>query len=224
MGNTCSICKHSARQYIDLELVKGTSYRDIEAQFSGEISRSALGRHKKNHIPESLVKAQKAEEISKADRIVEELERIRRYANKVLEACDRELTDPDNPDQYYIGPRADDVDVTYVELDDEGKPHRHKARLSVLLRELVDNGMLPAAHRWKIADPRELILKAHKALRDDLEFLARLWGEIKDQTATTILVTDPVFVQLQAVILEATKDVPEVRQKIGYALSRFSNE
>lgn len=218
MAGKSKISTHPAKKYIELELVKGTPYRDIVGQFSGDISRSSLGRYKRKHLPEQLAKAREAKEVSNADKLLAELARLRIYANKLMEACDRYLTDPEHPDWYDIGPRAHDVDVTYEAEDGQGKTYRRKARMSDLLKLIEKKDILPIEIRWKIADPRELVLKAHKALKEDLELLGRIWGEIKGEGTPGILVTDPVFIEIQALILDAVKDHPEVREKIAHVL------
>ncbi len=60
MARTCTICTHADKFRIDEEIVGGKSLRDIAAQFS--VSKTALGRHKDNHLPTTLTLAKKEEE------------------------------------------------------------------------------------------------------------------------------------------------------------------
>jgi len=54
MPRHCTVCHHPRREAIDVAVVAGGSLRDIAGQF--RISKSALARHKGNHIPAALAK------------------------------------------------------------------------------------------------------------------------------------------------------------------------
>jgi hypothetical protein len=56
MPRTCTICKHPDREPIERALLAGESYRNIAARFG--TSASALVRHRADHLPASLVRAQ----------------------------------------------------------------------------------------------------------------------------------------------------------------------
>ncbi len=61
MARTCTICTHADRFAIDGEIVEGKALRAIADQFS--VSKTALGRHKDNHLPATLTLAKKEEEV-----------------------------------------------------------------------------------------------------------------------------------------------------------------
>jgi len=56
MTRPCSICAHAEREAIDAALVAGEPYRDISGRFG--VSRSALTRHKAQHIGQAVAQAQ----------------------------------------------------------------------------------------------------------------------------------------------------------------------
>ncbi len=60
MARTCTICTHADRFAIDGDIVEGKALRAIADQFS--VSKTALGRHKDNHLPATLTLAKKEEE------------------------------------------------------------------------------------------------------------------------------------------------------------------
>jgi hypothetical protein len=64
MSRICSVCSHPQRAEIDRAAIAGASYRAIAHQFT--VSRDALMRHKADHLLAELVKAQQAEEVSRA--------------------------------------------------------------------------------------------------------------------------------------------------------------
>ena len=62
----CSICIHLKRKEIDEALlISPLSLRDIAGQY--KVSKSALQRHKEDHMPLELIKSRKADEVCKAD-------------------------------------------------------------------------------------------------------------------------------------------------------------
>ncbi len=71
MARTCTICSHKDSEKINKELIEGTPYRDIAGRFG--VSRSALERHKENHLPGGLIKAKQIEEVTEASSIIERL-------------------------------------------------------------------------------------------------------------------------------------------------------
>jgi len=164
-------------------LIDGVPYRQIAKQFG--ITTSSLVRHKK-HMAKDLVPATKVEEVAKADRLMSEVERLARHVNKMLAACDEYLTDPENPAKYDIGPRADDIEVVYLE-NIEGKRVRKKRLLSELLEKVEGQGV-PLHVRYKIADPRDLILKTIDRLHNLAELLAKVTGELRE-AQTNIQIT-----------------------------------
>jgi hypothetical protein len=100
--------------------------------------------------------------------VMGELERCFSRANLLFEACDRWLRDPENPDQYDLNPRAEDVYVTLVEAGEDGSiTVRKKKRLSLILEDIKGRrpGTEVMAIETKSADPRKLVLDAIAELR-----------------------------------------------------------
>ena len=71
MPRVCTVCTHTERQRIDEALVTGTSFRKIAERFG--TSTTALYRHKQDHVPGHLAKAQAAEEVAQADDLLARL-------------------------------------------------------------------------------------------------------------------------------------------------------
>jgi hypothetical protein len=68
MPQTCTLCKHPRRNDIDRALLAGDSFRHIAAQYG--TSTGALQRHKADHLPKTLLKAQAAQEVVRADTLL----------------------------------------------------------------------------------------------------------------------------------------------------------
>ena len=59
MPRTCSICEHPKLEQINKAVMRQHSLRWIAARY--EVSKSALGRHMKIHLPAAVKEIQKAE-------------------------------------------------------------------------------------------------------------------------------------------------------------------
>lgn len=87
----CSICNHPNRREIDKALVtRSASMRDIAGRFG--VSRSALSRHKKNHLPRLVKAAEAAAEVQAvafgAD-LIDELDRLLKRSMAILEKAEK---------------------------------------------------------------------------------------------------------------------------------------
>ena len=71
MARRCSICQHADREAIDSSLIRGEPLRSIAGRQG--LSSTALHRHKVAHLPKALARAQEAQEIVRADSLLEEV-------------------------------------------------------------------------------------------------------------------------------------------------------
>lgn len=67
----CTVCQHKDLAKINEALIAGQSYRGISGQFN--LSKSAVERHAKKHLPATLVKAKEASEIANADGLLSQV-------------------------------------------------------------------------------------------------------------------------------------------------------
>ena len=86
MSRKCTICNHPNREEIDRQLISGEPYRSVAKRF--EASESAIYRHI-DHIPASMVKAQEADEIARADSLLDLVESLRKKAVRILEEAEK---------------------------------------------------------------------------------------------------------------------------------------
>jgi hypothetical protein len=84
VSRTCTICSHALRDDIDAALVAGESYRNLAKRFG--TSPAARYRYKADHLPVHLAKAKEAEEVSKADNL---LERVQSLQSRTLSILDK---------------------------------------------------------------------------------------------------------------------------------------
>ncbi len=167
----CAVCTHENRNEIERRIARGDSYRDIAGQF--QLSKSSVHRHTQC-ITEALIQAREDQLVDTARDVNAEIEKVFSRVNKMMAACDKWLTDPENPDEYTLEPRAGEINVVY----ETGTGGKAKEKLSVLLKQIADEG------HWgrrlygeaKTSDPRKLILDAARELNDACDRLAKLTG------------------------------------------------
>jgi len=82
MPRTCTICQHPNREKINRLLVEGEIFRKIAENFS--LSITSLHRHKTEHLPGNLTKAKEAQEIAKADSLLEQVKSLQNRALNIL--------------------------------------------------------------------------------------------------------------------------------------------
>jgi len=229
VARTCTVCSHGEREEIDRRLVAGGTFRNIAERFG--TSAAALYRHKDQHLRELLARAVRHEEVqaatlqaqvdaqedheqARAINLMDELRQAVQTVHLVRAACDRYLRDPDDPTRYDVSPRAEDVQVIYVEPGLDGKPVRKKERLSYLLGRLEGGGVGVDRAETKYADPRDLILKTVTTLQGPLELFAKLVGDLDERPQVNVLVA-PEWVQVRAAVLAALRPYPEARAAVA---------
>ncbi|CAN5309012.1 hypothetical protein BH24GEM2_BH24GEM2_17950 [soil metagenome] len=217
MPRACTVCTHAERETIDRALVGGATSRAIAAQHG--LSNGAVHRHQTDHLPAAMVKGREAREEAAAVDLMTELNRCFHRINLLFDACDRWLRDADDPSRYDIGPRAEEVQVTYTEAGPDGKPVQRKKPLSDLLEQVEGRGRTIGLVETKYADPRELILKTAARLDSQLQLLGKLLGELKEGATVNVLIA-PEWLQVRAVLLSELAPYPEARQAVAAALAR----
>ncbi len=82
MPRTCTICNHHDRESIDRELVDGQSFRTIAHQWG--VSIDALKRHKRDHLPQTLVNAHRAAQAAHGNDLLDQIEALQQKTLAVL--------------------------------------------------------------------------------------------------------------------------------------------
>jgi hypothetical protein len=87
MPRTCTVCAHANRPTIDRTLVAGQeALRTIADRFS--VSKTALGRHKENHLPATLAVAREAEQAASADDLLSQVRDLQGRAFAILDRAE----------------------------------------------------------------------------------------------------------------------------------------
>ena len=83
MPRRCSICSHERLEEIDQALVGGVALSEMAAKY--RVSEDALSRHKANHLPDVLTKAQGAKEAVRADDLLTQVRELQARTLAILE-------------------------------------------------------------------------------------------------------------------------------------------
>jgi hypothetical protein len=82
MPRACTICTHPEREAINTALASGALYREVAQRFAA--SPDAVYRHKADHLPKVLVKAEAAKETALADDLLEQVKQLRNKSIAIL--------------------------------------------------------------------------------------------------------------------------------------------
>jgi hypothetical protein len=83
---SCNICTHPDREAIDEALVGGVGFSTLIAKY--RVSKDSLSRHKGNHLPASLVMARAAEEVARADSLLDQVRTLQSRAYGILDKAE----------------------------------------------------------------------------------------------------------------------------------------
>lgn len=157
MPRRCSICDHPQRDAIDNYLVEGGSYRSIAKQF--DVSAPATLRHKRNHLPASLVRAHEAKQAASADNLLANVCKLQKRAERILRSAE--------------------------------KSGDHRVALSAI-----------------------------RELRNTIELLARLAGELQEGTTVSVLIS-PEYQLMRTTIINTLAPFPDARVAVANALKEL---
>lgn len=208
---------HPKIEDINRDIIKGTCYREIGKKYG--FSKSVVTQYVRRSLSKEVMKAEYERELRSGESVLDEINSNMRYLRKMLRACDAYLQDPDNPEKYYLGPRSEEIDVSYLDLSDEEHPIRRKKKLQELLDE-ASSGKEILSVDYKYKDPRQLLLNTTDSINKQTELLARIMGQIKDITVNVI--HTEVWADIQKIILDSTKGHPGLREKIAGRLKNLN--
>lgn len=143
-----------------------------------------------------------AHQLDAQELILSSLDRVQ----KLSDAIDLWMCDPDHPGTYHIGPRSTEIDVIY----ETGEGVSAKASLQTLLHQIEENGISVRNVEANIADPRTLMLSTAQELRSTVGQCLKLAQMLSDARAMQVF--------REALLQEISKVSPEVAEKIARAV------
>lgn len=211
-GRNWTVDEHPQRDALITAIVEGkSSLRTIAKQF--DINHVCVSRYLNERLSTqaAAVAQQRAE--SEGSALIDKLLERDKRVEKMLDACDKYLQDPNNPGEYDLFPRAWEIDVTYRTVEDStGHMITRKESLQSLIDKMDGQGYQPWEIKYRHADPRKLLLEASRDLRATLELQAKLAGKLADVTIN--MTFNQYWTKIKAIIMDATKGHPEVRAAI----------
>jgi hypothetical protein len=82
MSRTCTVCKHPSRDAINAAILGTDSLRTIAGRWS--VSKTALLRHKADHLPVAIVKAVGVQEVISGGRLLDRLTALNQETLSIL--------------------------------------------------------------------------------------------------------------------------------------------
>ena len=221
MGRRAAIDNHPQKKQIIRALVRGDrSFREIADQFG--TNKTSLQRYLKEKLIPTAAKIQGERDLRDGGFLLDEINRVMKRVNLMYDACDEYLRDPNDPNKYFLGPRGDEIEVSLLEYDEDGKSFRTKRDLQAVFDKIDDTkGKAITDWHYKHADPRKLLLETARTLNEQLEHLAKITDRIKDVTVN--IIGSPVLIEIQRIILQATKSYPKVRESLAEYFSSISD-
>ena len=216
------------KEVIDM-IASGATYTAIARKIGCSVS-SAKGYVFRNLMP-LVCRDLMQREGEGARKILARVEKIAGRCDKMSDALDLWLTDPDDPSRYTMDPRTDELKCicTLQGLDDRGKPITKTA--TIPLDELMSQlefteyrglSVIPEHLVWKNTDPRKLMLDTARALKELLELLAKITGELKESVDVHVDVRTQLSSIVQVINAEL-EDEPEKKQRIVEAIDASIN-
>ena len=201
-------------------IVEGKPKRTIATR-SG-VHASSVQRYKHEVVPKIAAEAMAFRRLDTGEAILDYLNTVKTRVEKLYNACDKWLEDPDHPGTYTLDPRANEIQVIYQTIDpDTSQPIRKRAQLDDLLRRIDQDGYQPWHNEFKVKDPRELILHTAKELRGFAELVAHILGEYKEGEQVTVQM---VVLQFTGAIEKALKKQPKAWAAVKKAIGELPRD
>ena len=157
----CTVCQHPEVDAINAKLVSGLAVRPLAKEY--DLGHMAMQRHRANHLPRELVKAQALQEVEYADML---LERVEGLYSKALE----------------IMQRAED-DKKYQPAVSALKEARSSLELIArLVGELKTGTQINIVYNQQWVDLRQQIYNALEGHPEVKLKLAQALGEVEDES------------------------------------------
>ncbi|MBA7563083.1 hypothetical protein ES708_04736 [subsurface metagenome] len=218
----CITCQHPKVLEIDKAFLSGKySIRVIADKFG--ISYASMHRHLTGHLSEQMADLAEKRNLDDAQKVMDRLVERTTEVEMLLDSCHLYLLDPNDPSRYFLGPRAEDVEVVYLEKVYDGDPSGREPgasyRQKALLSQLLDKtGKMVIGTNWRHADPRKLILEAARTLEGVLMTLSKIAGYVTPkQTNVNVQVN---IQQLIPNVMETLERFPDAREAVYKSLEK----
>ncbi len=221
MANTYRIDTHPKKNKIIRDLINQVPYETIVDNYG--LSHGSVQRYASQKLRMQAAKALKKGYYDGAN-LLSRIEETIVYVQKMYEACNDWLQDPEDHSRYNLDPRAYEHDVIYnwIITDEDGKDTRIRKKAN--LQELLERAMREDEEIIKVesktADPRKLILDTAQTLNKQLETLAKIAGVVQEVTNVDVNVSvNTVLASNIVQVIQREVEDPEVVKRIVEGIS-----
>lgn len=217
MANTYRVDSHPKKTRIIRDLINQVPYETIANNYG--LTFSSVQRYASQKLRLQAAKALKKGYYDGAN-LLSRIEDTIVYVQKMYEACDEWLTDPDDPSSYTLDSRADEIKVIYEEHYPDANGKDRSRRKTEDLQTLLDRALTKDDKlimvETKKADPRKLVLDTANTMSKQLELLAKIAGVVQDQVTNINIdtVNTAVISSIIQVIESEVSDQPELLKKL----------
>jgi hypothetical protein len=169
----CIVCNHKKVAQIEAKIRNGASLNSLHKLYG--MSRNVLMKHKNVCMARLIADDNDTREALVGDSLIQQVQDQISMIHKLVKACDDYLTDPDDPEKYFLGERGDEIEVVYRTFDEEtGRTSNMQRKAS--LQEMITavestNHYIVMSLNSKHSDPRDLLLKAIGKLETTSKFI-----------------------------------------------------
>lgn len=227
-----AIGKHPKRKEIEAHIISGQMSNSEIARKYG-IHRESVARYRDNILlPEILSQQQivakerqdyadkvKRESITSAEQLFDMILIAVERMNKLSDACDEYLQDPDDPAKYFVGEREDEIWVVGQRLNEDGDWVNVKNRLGDIMKQLSEGGYRVTRMYTQRTDPRILLIKTAEVLTKQMGTLVEAWARVEETQRA--YASSPEWKKLTSMLQEIVGLDQSVRQKITQGLERL---
>lgn len=221
MANAYSVDKHPKKNAIIRDLVNQVPYTQIAGNYGMTVN--AVQRYATQKLRMNAAKALAKGQYDGAA-LLARIEDTIVYVQKMYDACNDWLQDPEDHSRYNLDPRAYEHEVIYnwvlTNQDGDERRIRKKANLQELLERAMREDEEIIKVESKTADPRKLILDTAQTLNKQLETLAKIAGVVQEVTNVDVNVSvNTVLASTIVQVIQREVDDPEVVKRIVEGIS-----
>lgn len=214
---------HPQRDQIIKDILAQKTYNEIKKKY-GLNSVNVIKTFVANRLVYPAAQASKREQEDSRDFLMGKLDEIQDYLTKLINACDEWLTDPNDKDKYFLGDRADELTVVWLEEQANGKIAKKRDTLQHLLDVSLNTERGKALQYVQTGrtDTRKLMLESLRVAQQQIELIAKITGEMHEITMS-VDVYGIVLPTVVSIINKATESNPGIQKKIYEGLAEITD-
>ena len=214
---------HPQREQIIKDILAQKTYNEIKKKY-GLNNVNVIKTFVANRLVYPAAKASKRDQDGSREYLMGKLDEIQGYLTKLINACDEWLTDPNDKDKYFLGDRADELSVVWLEEQANGKIAKKRDNLQHLLDIALNTERGKALQYVQTGrtDTRKLMLESLRVAQQQVELIAKITGEMHEITMS-VDVYGIVLPTVVSIINKATENNPGIQKKIYEGLAELTD-